>query len=71
VVSELVTFSTTKRARRKRMNPANTRALRRSLRRLQSFERLSSRVSQQLYRRQGMRRSTKRCRTCRKTPCMC
>lgn len=46
VVSELVTHSGTRK--RRRMNPANSRALRRSLRRLKSFDRLSSRVKAQL-----------------------
>lgn len=42
---------------RRRMNPANGRALRRSLRRLESFERLCHRVDRSLHSRRGGRRS--------------
>lgn len=45
-VSDLIAYKTVRRKRR--MNPANARALRRSLRRLHSFDRLSSRVKAQL-----------------------
>jgi len=72
VVAELISYKATHK--RRRMNPGNTRALRRSLRRLQSFERLSHRVSAQLGRvaSHGRRRSTsRRCVTCRKSPCAC
>jgi hypothetical protein len=58
-VRELVTYDMTRR--RRRMNPANTRALRRSLRRLRSFERLSTRVSMQLNRACRSRRHKKVC----------
>lgn len=72
-VADLVTYTATKK--RRRMNVANTRALRRSLRRLKGFERLSHRVSMQLGRtaRSGRsyRRPAGRCVTCRKSPCMC
>lgn len=51
-VSELILYRTTRK--RRQMNPANTRALRRSLRRLKSFDRLSHRVNAQLHR--GVRR---------------
>lgn len=69
-VSELILYKATRRSRR--MNPANTRALRRSLRRLKSFDRLSHRVSAQLH-RGGRKRSYSRgrCMTCRKSPCAC
>jgi len=46
VVADLIGYQT--KHKRRRMNPANSKALRRSLRRLHSFERLSTRVSQQL-----------------------
>jgi hypothetical protein len=61
------------RRKRRRMNPANTKALRRSLRRLGGFEKLAHRVSAQLGRTasKGRRRSVGRCRTCRKNPCSC
>jgi hypothetical protein len=66
-VQELMTYSITRK--RRRMNVANTRALRRSLRRLKGFHRLSSRVSAQLG--GSRRRSAKRCGTCRRNPCSC
>lgn len=45
-VSDLIAFKTVRKKRR--MNPANSRALRRSLRRLHSFDRLAGRVKSQL-----------------------
>ena len=70
-INELFVWKSTHKSRR--MNPANTKALRRSLRRLKSFDRLSSRVSSQLSRAGGSRRRGRRssCSTCRKSPCMC
>jgi hypothetical protein len=47
-VRELIMYKATHK--RRRMNPANTRALGRSLRRLKSFDHLSQRVSSQLSR---------------------
>jgi hypothetical protein len=67
--NELVIYKTTHK--RRRMDVANTKALRRSLRRLKGFHRLSSRVEMQLARRGGRRRSMARCVTCRKSPCAC
>lgn len=55
----------------RRMNPANTRALRRSLRRLQSFDRLACRVQAQLYAGPARSRARRRCQKCRKSPCRC
>lgn len=71
VVAELISYKTTHK--RRRMNPGNTRALRRSLRRLKSFERLSHRVSMQLSHTasRGRGRRVTRCGTCRKNPCSC
>lgn len=68
-VSELMVAG----AGHRRMNPANTRALRRSLRRLKSFDRLSSSVSRQLARAgtKSRRSPRSRCGTCRKNPCSC
>lgn len=70
-MNELAVWKTTHKSRR--MNPANTKALRRSLRRLKSFDRLAGRVSTQLGRAGGRRRtrSHSRCVTCRKSPCAC
>lgn len=59
-VADLVTYQMTHK--RRRMNPANTKALRRSLRRLRSFDRLSSRVHVQLSRScRAPRRTLKKC----------
>lgn len=58
-VADLVSYRMSHK--RRRMNPANTRALRRSLRRLKSFDRLSSRVSGQLARSCRAPRRTKKC----------
>lgn len=56
----------------RRINVTNVRALRRSVRRLKSFDRLSATVSRQLARVGGSkRRSSRRCGTCRKNPCSC
>lgn len=71
-VADLVSYKMTHKPRR--MNPANTRALRRSLRRLKSFDKLSHRVSMQLARTGGSRRrapSRSRCTVCRRNPCSC
>jgi hypothetical protein len=68
-MNELFVWKSTHKGRR--MNVANTKALRRSLRRLKGFEKLSSRVSAQLARTSHRRGRSKRCGTCRKTPCSC
>lgn len=74
-VDELATLITAQ-ARRKtrRMNPANTKALRRSVRRLASFDRLATRVRGQLSSlsmRGSHRRRVGRCTSCKKSPCRC
>lgn len=58
-VADLVSYRMSHK--RRRMNPANTRALRRSLRRLKSFDRLASRVSTQLSRSCRAPRRSKKC----------
>lgn len=68
-LNELLSYTATHK--RRRMNVANTKALRRSMRRLKGFHRLSNRVEQQLSRSAGRRRSRTRCGTCRKSPCVC
>jgi len=70
-VSDLISYRMTHKARR--MNPANTKALRRSMRRLKSFDRLASRVSMQLSRAGGSRRrkTSARCSSCKRSPCAC
>jgi hypothetical protein len=72
VLRDLMLYKATHK--RRRMNVANTKALRRGLRRLKGFERLSHRVSAQLGRaaRTGRRgRTSTRCGTCRRSPCTC
>lgn len=60
------------RKKKRRINPANTKALRRSMRRLHSFDKLASRVSAQLSHVGHRRRaSTRRCGKCRRNPCSC
>lgn len=68
-MNELFVWKTTHKTRR--MNPANARALRRSMRRLKSFDRLASRVNVQLHRKRSSGRRVGRCGTCRKSPCCC
>lgn len=61
------------RRKRRHVNPANVKALRRSMRRLGSFQKLASRVNKQLSHVGTHRRSITRgrCNTCRKSPCSC
>lgn len=70
-LQELFVYQSTHK--RRRMNVANTKALRRSVRRLKGFDRLSHRVSGQLARVGGSRRrsASRRCGTCRTSPCKC
>ena len=70
----LLTWYTTKGKRRRRIRVTNVKALRRSVRRLEGFRKLASRVEATLGRRGGggaRRRTVGRCRTCRKSPCSC
>ena len=71
VLNELMQYSVLKK--RRRMNVANSRALRRSLRRLNGFEKLAHRVSAQLSRQasRGRSRRSSRCPACRHSPCTC
>jgi hypothetical protein len=68
-LTELMLSRGTKRHRR--MNPLNPKALSRSIRRLAGFERRAARVSAQLGRVARRRKTTRRCMTCRKSPCCC
>lgn len=70
-ISELIVYKTSHK--RRHMNVANTRALRRSVRRLKGFEKLSHRVSAQLGRlsTRGRTRKGARCSSCRHSPCTC
>lgn len=58
--------------KRRHMNPANSRALRRAVRRIKSFHRLCTHTD--VIRKRGSRYSrmaSPRCVTCRKSPCRC
>lgn len=72
-LARVLTYS--QRRKRRRMNVANTKALRRSVRRLRGFDRLSQRVHHQLHlgshRRRVGRAVATVCGTCRKSPCRC
>jgi len=60
--------------KRRHINPANVKALRRSVRRLDSFDRLACKVSAQLAHIKtggSTRRRSGRCRKCRQTTCRC
>jgi len=70
-VAELATLITTSSSRkRRRMNPANSKALRRAARRIKSFHKLCTHtdVLRSRGRRIGVRSS---CGTCKKSPCRC
>jgi hypothetical protein len=70
-VGELATLITANSARkRRRMNPANSKALRRAARRIKSFHRLCTHTD--VLKGRGRRSaSVARCGTCRKSPCRC
>ena len=55
--------------KRRRMNPANVKALRRSARRIESFHRLCKRVD--VLRPHGQTRRRSKCATCHRDPCRC
>ena len=63
----LITAGTQRK--RRRMNPANSKALRRAARRIESFHKLCARTD--MLRSRGRRRSSATCGTCRKRPCRC
>lgn len=68
-VAELATLITSSSARRRRrMNPANSKALRRAARRIKSFHKLCTHTD--VLRGRGRSRSA-RCGSCRKSPCRC
>lgn len=72
-VDQLATIITANsRRKRRRMNPANVRALRRSVRRLGSFQNLSNRVMSQLGSMKAVRHARRgRCFKCKRSPCSC
>lgn len=57
------------RKRGRRMNPANSKALRRAARRIKSFHRLC--VHTDVLKTRSRSRTGSRCGTCRKSPCRC
>lgn len=57
------------RKKGRRMNPANSRALRRAARRIKSFHRLCTHTD--VLKTRGRSRSVGRCGSCRKSPCSC
>jgi hypothetical protein len=67
-LANLITASSKKK--RRRMNVANVKALRRGVRRLEGFERLACRVTAGLHARSA-RRSRRRCVRCKRNPCAC
>lgn len=72
-VAELATLITTSNARkRRRMNPANSKALRRAARRIKSFHKLCTHTD--VLRGRGRGRAVavrSSCGTCKKSPCRC
>jgi hypothetical protein len=70
-VTELAQLITASSARkRRRMNPANSHALRRAARRIKSFHRLCQHTDL-IKTRHSRRGYGARCTTCRKSPCRC
>lgn len=70
-VGELATLITTSNSRkRRRMNPANSKALRRAARRIKSFHRLCTHTDVLRGRGRSARRVSA-CGTCKKSPCRC
>ena len=69
----VISWYSTAGKKHKRIRVTNVKALNRSVRRLEGFRRLASRVEKALAHR-GISRSsrvTRRCRKCRKSPCGC
>jgi hypothetical protein len=59
------------RKKNRRMNPANAGAARRALRRLSAFDRMACRVQGQLKAYAGRTTRSRRCTSCRRSPCRC
>ena len=69
-VAELAQLITAHGARRRRrMNPANSKALRRASRRIKSFHKLCTHTD--VLKGRGRRSSPSRCVSCKKSPCRC
>lgn len=69
-VAELATLITASNSRKRRsMNPANSKALRRAARRIKSFHRLCTHTD--VLRSRGRRSTGSRCGSCKKSPCRC
>lgn len=71
-VAELATLITTSNSRkRRRMNPANSKALKRAARRIKSFHRLCTHTDVLKGRSRGSRARSVACGSCKKSPCRC
>lgn len=68
--ANLLTAWHSQRRRGRRMNPANSKALRRAARRIRSFHKLCTQTDLLRASRRGGSR-TQRCGTCKKSPCRC
>lgn len=68
--ASLLTIWHAQKKRGRRMNPANSKALRRSVRRIKSFHKLCQ-VADVLKTRGSRSRSVGRCGSCKKSPCRC
>lgn len=66
VVSDLVNYKVTRK--RRRMNPANSKALRRAARRIKGFHRMCGHID--LLKTRGRHRAPS-CGTCKRSPCRC
>lgn len=71
--NQLISWYSTSGKRRKRIRVTNVKALKRSVRRLEGFRKMSNRVEMALAGRgsTSSRRRVTRCRSCRKSPCAC
>lgn len=68
-LANLITASSKKK--RRRMNVANIKALRRGVRRLEGFDRMACKVQAALGARASRRSARRRCHRCKKSPCTC
>jgi hypothetical protein len=69
--NELVSWYATAGKKRRRMRVTNVKALRRSVRRLESFHKLARKVEASLSHSRPRRVSSRRCGSCKKNPCSC
>lgn len=67
--ANLLTVWHSQRRRGRRINPSNSKALRRAVRRIKSFHKLCTHTD--VIRSRGRSRTSARCGSCRKNPCRC